>query len=115
MIRRPPRSTLFPYTTLFRSIGPHHGVGVDGKVYGHLADGGDLGAHGQFAGRHTSEDLVDDLAVDGDAAMEVQAKVWRADRVRASSRNPTEWLYNTIDVRQRSCRYGRSDVHPAIS
>src|SRR2546426_6295303 len=33
MIRRPPRSTLFPYTTLFRSLGedeshygPHHGV-----------------------------------------------------------------------------------------
>src|SRR2546422_6346900 len=23
MIRRPPRSTLFPYTTLFRSIGEH--------------------------------------------------------------------------------------------
>src|SRR5256885_13661391 len=23
MIRRPPRSTLFPYTTLFRSIGQH--------------------------------------------------------------------------------------------
>src|SRR3712207_7496223 len=25
MIRRPPRSTLFPYTTLFRSRGPLHG------------------------------------------------------------------------------------------
>src|SRR5256885_7081341 len=25
MIRRPPRSTLFPYTTLFRSIGPQKG------------------------------------------------------------------------------------------
>src|SRR3712207_7344684 len=24
MIRRPPRSTLFPYTTLFRSGQPHH-------------------------------------------------------------------------------------------
>src|SRR3712207_7721328 len=24
MIRRPPRSTLFPYTTLFRSQGRHH-------------------------------------------------------------------------------------------
>src|SRR5258707_8665627 len=24
MIRRPPRSTLFPYTTLFRSKKPHH-------------------------------------------------------------------------------------------
>src|SRR5256884_6453433 len=25
MIRRPPRSTLFPYTTLFRSLGEKHG------------------------------------------------------------------------------------------
>src|SRR5688572_31107486 len=24
MIRRPPRSTLFPYTTLFRSVAPSH-------------------------------------------------------------------------------------------
>src|SRR2546427_5090451 len=29
MIRRPPRSTLFPYTTLFRS---HHRVGVQARV-----------------------------------------------------------------------------------
>src|SRR5437016_11961598 len=27
MIRRPPRSTLFPYTTLFRSYAPDGGVG----------------------------------------------------------------------------------------
>src|SRR2546430_15530139 len=26
MIRRPPRSTLFPYTTLFRSLGPEVGA-----------------------------------------------------------------------------------------
>src|SRR2546429_722958 len=26
MIRRPPRSTLFPYTTLFRSLGLHVGI-----------------------------------------------------------------------------------------
>src|SRR5688572_33436318 len=26
MIRRPPRSTLFPYTTLFRSVHPNHDV-----------------------------------------------------------------------------------------
>src|SRR3712207_2231802 len=29
MIRRPPRSTLFPYTTLFRSIAAAHGLTVD--------------------------------------------------------------------------------------
>src|SRR5258708_25194255 len=29
MIRRPPRSTLFPYTTLFRSIADMPGVGAE--------------------------------------------------------------------------------------
>src|SRR3712207_7188675 len=35
MIRRPPRSTLFPYTTLFRSLAQHRGVdGVDHALGG---------------------------------------------------------------------------------
>src|SRR2546422_5975161 len=29
MIRRPPRSTLFPYTTLFRSLAQHPGAPAD--------------------------------------------------------------------------------------
>src|SRR5256885_11434747 len=33
MIRRPPRSTLFPYTTLFRSLSAKR-VGPTGKAYG---------------------------------------------------------------------------------
>src|SRR2546422_7754832 len=32
MIRRPPRSTLFPYTTLFRSLGTTNG-GNDGSTF----------------------------------------------------------------------------------
>src|SRR6478672_1561167 len=43
MIRRPPRSTLFPYTTLFRSVGEHalehevvEGGGVPGRVGGRV-------------------------------------------------------------------------------
>src|SRR5258705_7892626 len=32
MIRRPPRSTLFPYTTLFRSEGGAHAGGWEGEV-----------------------------------------------------------------------------------
>src|SRR2546426_11878203 len=39
MIRRPPRSTLFPYTTLFRSVGP-----------GGLPDAGARPGDGAFAG-----------------------------------------------------------------
>src|SRR3712207_7815263 len=34
MIRRPPRSTLFPYTTLFRSRGAGAGPRMDGGVGG---------------------------------------------------------------------------------
>src|SRR3712207_7474901 len=51
MIRRPPRSTLFPYTTLFRSdhrgdedepagAGPHHGAG---RPPGHPEGPGQVG------------------------------------------------------------------------
>src|SRR3712207_7140797 len=51
MIRRPPRSTLFPYTTLFRSLcldqGPlglaQRPVGVDGGALGVRAPGPGVG------------------------------------------------------------------------
>src|SRR3712207_6851344 len=43
MIRRPPRSTLFPYTTLFRSLLLHSGWGPDWMLKhnggGHLQPG----------------------------------------------------------------------------
>src|SRR6266702_4780878 len=38
MLRRPPRSTLFPYTTLFRSPGPQPLAQVDGAVHGGRLD-----------------------------------------------------------------------------
>src|SRR2546422_2396266 len=34
MIRRPPRSTLFPYTTLFRSVFPVYGPAAYGDTFG---------------------------------------------------------------------------------
>src|SRR5256885_12861777 len=39
MIRRPPRSTLFPYTTLFRSVADH---GHHAPYLGQLAHGGQV-------------------------------------------------------------------------
>src|SRR2546429_5691239 len=44
MIRRPPRSTLFPYTTLFRSVSLYDspsGVGEPRGARAHAAGGGD--------------------------------------------------------------------------
>src|SRR2546425_13277795 len=44
MIRRPPRSTLFPYTTLFRSVFDPTGAGdaFAGGFMGYLASTGDV-------------------------------------------------------------------------
>src|SRR5256885_12742851 len=50
MIRRPPRSTLFPYTTLFRSI---HGSGEPGKIL--RPEHGAQGMARQRSEEHTSE------------------------------------------------------------
>src|SRR2546426_1208862 len=57
MIRRPPRSTLFPYTTLFRS-GWRRRRGGRGGRFGERAEEGDLGAgvfRGERSEEHTSE------------------------------------------------------------
>src|SRR2546427_3830337 len=56
MIRRPPRSTLFPYTTLFRSV---NGTEV-----------GETGINAYFAGHHG----VPVVLVTGDRAVTVEAK-----------------------------------------
>src|SRR5690348_17475614 len=46
MLRRPPRSTLFPYTTLFRSIEPH---GFETALVAAHAVEAALGAHPDLA------------------------------------------------------------------
>src|SRR2546422_7737994 len=65
MIRRPPRSTLFPYTTLFRSHFEQFGEGLpDGGLFFRLdeeeqeaaiACAADLAAFGPRSEEHTSE------------------------------------------------------------
>src|SRR5947208_6729775 len=42
MIRRPPRSTLFPYTTLFRSTDRHGDRGQPGEVRRHRENVGEV-------------------------------------------------------------------------
>src|SRR5258708_370173 len=56
------------------TIGPHDGVGVDLEVYGNLTDGGELIAGGQKAGSNGGLDLVDQLAVEGYTAVQVEGE-----------------------------------------
>src|SRR3712207_9278458 len=70
MIRRPPRSTLFPYTTLFRSLAPAApaaatalGLGGDQRLR-HLAQGlGHAAARGRQRHGHAAVDGHVDVAV----------------------------------------------------
>src|SRR3712207_8766306 len=52
MIRRPPRSTLFPYTTLFRSRHVGHQVAVgEHDALGHARGAAGVGKRDQVVGR----------------------------------------------------------------
>src|SRR5260370_21636898 len=64
MIRRPPRSTLFPYTTLFRSLSPHkallpapdHGLALaDGALWALPGRAGGAVVETTRSEEHTSE------------------------------------------------------------
>src|SRR2546426_3889382 len=70
MIRRPPRSTLFPYTTLFRSSGPHgdRGRHHDNDRQSHAESvgrrpGGELHVRDRKSTRLNSSHLVISYAV----------------------------------------------------
>src|SRR3712207_7775898 len=65
MIRRPPRSTLFPYTTLFRSrdredplrgaLGYRAALQLRGRSDGRAGGGGERGGEDDRSEEHTSE------------------------------------------------------------
>jgi hypothetical protein len=54
-----------------------NGVGIDGKVYGKLAHGGQLISGSECAGCHGAAHLIDDLAIDRDATVEVEVEAER--------------------------------------
>src|SRR3712207_7125480 len=64
MIRRPPRSTLFPYTTLFRSRLHRSGGGSDRRRVLGKQDG-DGGQGGDQQDRHRQQAALEQLAPDG--------------------------------------------------
>src|SRR5258707_15801968 len=82
MIRRPPRSTLFPYTTLFRSLKPDRVTVVD--QHAKTLSGGDTGMAAEADGRKSEieqrvakqvKTLVEGVVGAGKARVNVSADV----------------------------------------
>src|SRR5258706_7975199 len=86
MIRRPPRSTLFPYTTLFRSRGADSGLAV---------------AQGAAAGFEEPHDPLH--VVDGPRPRTADTRLWAA--LQEASGGP--WAGSVYDVE----RIVRSEEH----
>src|SRR3989441_4988598 len=85
MIRRPPRSTLFPYTTLFRSPRPPAACGARDRRRGRLA-----GPSGRRRGGVSGRDSLGDRpAVDRGGAAVSRGESVRAERAGCRRRGAT--------------------------
>src|SRR3712207_8484786 len=71
MIRRPPRSTLFPYTTLFRSFGI--GCSFATTNYGTTMPKGKTIVHATLDSLDLNKDVEADHAIIGDAGLILDA------------------------------------------
>ncbi len=59
------------------TISAHHGIGIDGEIDGELAHRRQLVAGGQRAGGDPAPHLIDQLAIDRDAAMKINGEAGR--------------------------------------
>src|SRR5260221_5547175 len=99
MIRPPPRSTLFPYTTLFRS-GPGQVPSVeDGRAVDDRADGGVRAGDGHVHVRQTAAQILCQPYAERRGAEPRQAHGQR--RIRRRSEEPTFELQYHKDFRCR--------------
>src|SRR5256885_13368013 len=79
MIRRPPRSTLFPYTTLFRSVAQAKNAGAQAARYAKLAAEGVVSKE-QNDQMHTSSQAMDESTHADQAALESARAAAAADK-----------------------------------
>src|SRR3712207_9190333 len=89
MIRRPPRSTLFPYTTLFRSQAPvgHLGIQVGGGPAQRRREV--PGVHGELGALPVDRNTPTGLGVAQDAHQLVGVRPERCSRVVPGDRKST--------------------------
>src|SRR3989441_9400070 len=131
MIRRPPRSTLFPYTTLFRSVGARERIpslairSLDGRgpqpaEYGdhgvarRTQLGGELGARSPLSGRRAGAD-GEAHRRDPRSRARVHVPSLRAGTARAPLRAGAGRAWAPLTARESRSRAARSRSGPSNS
>src|SRR3712207_7712177 len=88
MIRRPPRSTLFPYTTLFRSVGSgsliYHGARVEGVE---IPENSYVGAGEVVTDQATADDLPTTKERSEEHTSELQSRQYLVCRLLLEKKN----------------------------
>src|SRR5258706_9976949 len=102
MIRRPPRSTLFPYTTLFRStqgaLQSYDQRGQDMEDHNRLEVDRVLSGGGEIAGRSRSEEHTSELQSLTNLVCRLLLEKKNYNHFRFH--HPAEpWLWETLDER----------------
>src|SRR5690242_20771444 len=98
MLRRPPRSTLFPYTTLFRS--PHCDAGkaeCRGNQSDHEEDGGPFQQHGNLLAVITSN-----IGRSEEHTSELQSHVNLVCRLLLEKKKKKQNIYINTDTKKKN-------------
>src|SRR5687768_18324663 len=98
MIRRPPRSTLFPYTTLFRSRTP--GRGAQDPALHESASGRPAGAE---RARARGREHARDAARSEEHTSELQSRLHLVCRLLLEKKNPKKKVNTTYRRRNNNC------------
>src|SRR5258708_26707113 len=102
MIRRPPRSTLFPYTTLFRSFALKRTVTMarSSEFFFHLAEGSAVSQMEEKlrSEEHTSELQSPDHLVCRLLLEKKKEKTTTADGCRSEARLPDSWTVRVLSA-----------------
>src|SRR3989454_9703582 len=97
MIRRPPRSTLFPYTTLFRSIDTRNGI-----IPGHVVRSDPNAINGTVAVDVALDGAAPgarpDLSVDGTIEIERLERVLHVGRPAYGQPNSTIGMFKLVEA-----------------
>src|SRR5689334_23578323 len=84
MVRRPPWSTLFPYTTLFRSVADVAGANIAAMESDVTADEFNVGSGSEASAREIAEKIIETVGADVSVQYQPEVRDRKSTRLNSS-------------------------------